>query len=271
MFKKLLISLLLLTAGMSAQVTLSGPTTPFNPVVPNELYSLITITGNGTGTIALQGDSTIILRITGTYTAATTQFLVSNDNTNFTPLALSALSTTLDGSILSGANTAVNGLYTAGVTGMTQLRVINSGTFTGTSQIIRVIGTANPGAASGTVPDPCQDKMVLKQSVGISGTAPSTVIAIPNTAGKTTFVCDISLVDGTAATSIQIKAGTGTTCGTNTVNLTGAIPITVGQQMFAGWGGTVFGAPQILPSTDVCVAVAGGTAGFAGWATYVQR
>src|SRR5579859_2038509 len=228
-----------------AQVALSQSSGPnfslTNSVFPVYAYPVATVTGNGTAKFNIGSVSTITCRVTGTYSAANTAILVSNDNTNFT-----AISWLPVGGGPAVTSITANGLYMANVGGgMTQLQFSNTGTFTGTSQIFKCTGSATQAtdiAGYGTLSaDPCQDKTLQKQSVQISGTAPNTVVAIPLATGKTTFVCDFSVVTGTAATSVQVKAGTGTTCGTGTVNLTGAMGITVGQQLFFGWGGTVFG------------------------------
>lgn len=244
-------------------------------VFPNAKYPLQSFTATGSGCLTLNGLSAGSLRVAGTFTNFTVTFGLANDsnstcatgnftNANVLPMA--------GGPATSSVSSA--GLYLVNLAAMSQLKITatcSSCTGTITIQMMASAAQATEIPIRPPDADPCQDPEVQKQSAAITGTAPSTVVAITNTAGKTTFVCDINVVTGTSATSVQIKAGTGATCGTGTVNLTGAVPIAVGQQFFGGWGGTVFGSPQVPASNDICVTVAGGTAGFAGWATFVQQ
>lgn len=270
---KLFLLLALASLPSLAQVALTVVPQPSltNSVFPINRYPIATVTGNGTAKFNIGSVSTITCRVTGTYTVASTALQVSNDNSNFTTIAWLPL-----GGGPGVTSIIANGIYQANVGGgLTQLQVNNTGTFTGTSQIFNCTGSATnamDNASFDTLPgDPCQDKTIQKKSLPISGTAPSTVIAIPNVAGKTTFVCDFSVVVGTGATGVTVSAGTGATCGTGNIALTGSMPITPGQQLFFGWGGSTFGAPTIPASNDVCAAVAGGTATFGGYATFVQQ
>lgn len=266
-------------ASLQAQVTTASTTGPnfslTNSTLPTVVLPVFTVTGTGNATTNLGGFGMAVVNISGTYSSINLNLQLSNGGAaGYSNATLIPVTGGQPLQTLSGANTAVNGQYFMAIAGMTSLKVLSNATFTGTSAIIRITATAimRPDIPLFLAADPCMDKNMTKQSVAISGTAPNAIKAIPLATAKNIYVCEISVITGTAATSVQVKAGTQTTnpCDTGAVNLTGAMGITVGQQLFGGWGGTVFGPPQIPVANDVCVFVAGGTAAYAGWATWVQ-
>jgi hypothetical protein len=218
------LALLAVAAAAHAQVTLGSQTGPAfssnNLFFPNFNYPVATITGNGSAVINLGGVSTLSIRITGTYTASTTQLSLSNDSTNFTPAMLTNISNGQSGTTLSGTAAAVNGLYVMNAAGMTQLKITNSGTFTGTSQILKVVGSATPGVGSVAQPDPCQDKSAGKTSVAISISTATTTQVVAPVAGQRVYICNFFALEGASAT-VQLTQGTGATCGSSTSNITG--------------------------------------------------
>lgn len=247
-----------------------------NALFPNSKFaSPYSFTATGSACLNLNGLSAFSLTVSGTWTNFTVQVQDSNNSNstcatgNFTTVQVTPEA---GGAALS--TISANGTFRYNFAAMMQSKlVVTCSSCTGT---IKLDATAS-AAVGADIPigpisaDPCQDKTVQKTSVAITGTAPNTVKAIPLAAGKQTTVCELIIVTGASATSVTISAGTGTTCGTGNVALTGAMPITAGQQLFVGWGGAVWGAPQIPVANDVCVAVAGGTAGYGGSAVIVQQ
>jgi hypothetical protein len=121
--------------------------------------------------------------------------------------------------------------------------------------------------------DPCQQPGIPKQSLPIAVSAAGTTALVPTVGTKVTTVCAITTIfaSGTSPT-VQFKAGTQTTtaCDTNPVTLTGAmsLPVTAGQGLVLGAGGTLFAAPS---GNQLCVVAGGTTPAFNGVLTYVQQ
>lgn len=85
--------------------------------------------------------------------------------------------------------------------------------------------------------DPCLSPQVPKQSVAIGISSATTTQLIALETGKAIYVCgwNFTAVIGTGATYL-FQYGTGTTCGTGTVALTGA--------MIGNGGPNVYSAPS---------------------------
>lgn len=70
------------------------------------------------------------------------------------------------------------------------------------------------------------------------------------------FFCDILINVGATATNVQLRAGTGTNCGTNTVNLTPLFVLPIAGQVYLGGG--IFQGLATDPTRDVCVFTSAG-------------
>lgn len=94
------------------------------------------------------------------------------------------------------------------------------------------------------------------KSVAISVASGTSTVLVTSVPGSTTYVCGFVVSGDTIATTAQFKVGTGTTCGTGTVNLTGALRL-------ADEGNIVFGdgSNVVMPgvyNTDLCITTATG-------------
>lgn len=258
------------TESAQAQVTLSTQAGPnfslTNTVYPTYRYPLGTVTGNGTAKLNIGSVSTVTCRVTGTYTVASTAIQVSNDNTNFTTIAWLPV-----GGGSSVTSITANGLYQANLGGgMTQMQFNNTGTFTGTSQIFNCSGSATLAmdvAGYDTLPaDPCQDKTIGKLGVAINISTATTTQLVAPVAGQKIYVCNVFALEG-ASQVITFQEGTGATCGTGTVNMTGAMTAaaTAGTTEFE-----MFLLRPTVVGNGVCV-VSGAAVAFTGIMTYVQE
>lgn len=91
-----------------------------------------------------------------------------------------------------------------------------------------------PATAQGTTPYVCNSSVV----VSTAAAATSELVAL--TAGQSIRVCSFVLTGG-GATTVQFKSGTGTTCGTGTVNRTGALELADNTAIPVGSGvGVIF-------------------------------
>jgi hypothetical protein len=105
-----------------------------------------------------------------------------------------------------------------------------------------------------------------QQSAAYSATNAQTIKVATGRSTATIYVMQY-LLSASAAGTVQIEYGTGSTCGTGTVNITGALQIAAGGNVQAGnGGGTLFVVP---PGNDVCIASTG-TASFAGHISFLQ-
>lgn len=103
-------------------------------------------------------------------------------------------------------------------------------------------------------------------SAQIAGTIAAQTKLISGAANKSIYITNLSLAPAATAV-VTLTAGTGTNCGTNTTNLTGAMA-------FASNGGVSFGsgygATLVAPrGYDVCITIGTATApGSIAWAIY---
>ena len=117
--------------------------------------------------------------------------------------------------------------------------------------------------------DPCQ--VVAKSYKAFSQTA--TAVLVTGAASKKTYVCSISIIAG-AAEIFNLTAGTGSTCGTNTVAVMGSTTAANGLSLAAN-GGLTFGsglaslAATTVNQDDLCLQQSGSNR-LAGGITYVQ-
>jgi hypothetical protein len=94
-------------------------------------------------------------------------------------------------------------------------------------------------------------------SVVISVSSGTSAILIPRETSASPSICGFLISGDTLATTAQFKIGTGTTCGTGTVNLTGAIRLA--DEMPVAYGGA--GAVIINSGAydkDLCITTATG-------------
>lgn len=108
----------------------------------------------------------------------------------------------------------------------------------------------------------CESSAVIDVSAG----ATDELVAL--TAGQTIYVCSFSISGDTAATTAQFKYGTGTTCGTGTVNLTGVMRLADegNISLSAGAGGTLF---RTIAANALCLAATtGAVTGFVSYSKF---
>lgn len=227
---------------VSASVSVSGfaPTTTGTPISVT--------TGGVTGTLPA-----------GAVVAA---FNVGTTNTAYCKLGASA--TTSDIAIPPASWFA----FTVGAS--TQLTCITS---TSTTTVNMVGGSGIPSGAGGggsaQVTDPC--KAVTKLYKAFSQTA--TAVLVSGTSSKKTYVCSIAIIAG-AAEIFNLTAGTGSTCGTNTVAVLGSTTAANGLSLAANGGITLGNGDAALAATtvnadDLCLQQSGSNR-LSGGITYVQ-
>jgi len=135
----------------------------------------------------------------------------------------------------------------------------------------------NNGNAPLTGVDPCQSPDSLKQSQPINIVAAGTTSLVTLGTTQAIYVCGGSITVASSATTpgtVQFIAGTGATCGTGTVVLTGTMgtgTATAGidaEPVVLPGGMTNFIAPL---GNRLCVVAAGTTVNIQGYITYVQQ
>ncbi|MGH7239110.1 MAG: hypothetical protein ACREHG_03480 [Candidatus Saccharimonadales bacterium] len=125
--------------------------------------------------------------------------------------------------------------------------------------------------------DPCANPSVAKNSVVIALTTTATTQLVTEVVGKVVYVCGFVATvapSATTADNFLFNAGTGGTCGTGTVVLTGSFNsgntnATVATTVVSyGIGGTAFSTASGL---GLCIATSGTTVNIQGLLTYVQQ
>lgn len=137
----------------------------------------------------------------------------------------------------------------------------------------------NPqGSSNSQIQDPCMSPSTSKLSSSINITSATTVQLIAPVAGKAPYVCALGIdavVTSSSIESFQLIAGTGATCGTGTVTLTGAMQsgasTGTGPVAFAPSGSTLFNVPNGDGVCMVTVQVSGAVMGVQGWISYSQQ
>lgn len=90
-------------------------------------------------------------------------------------------------------------------------------------------------------------------SIQIAGTVAASTRIVTGIAGKRIYVTSL-LLTPVATAVVTFTTGTGTNCGTNTANVTGAMTFAAGQEVNLGTGNGAFWA---LPAGfDLCVTIA---------------
>jgi hypothetical protein len=149
-----------------------------------------------------------------------------------------------------------------------------SGTFTpsGTQNVDVVSPNPLPVSISGSQADPCAASGVAKLSAAINiATGGGTQQLVAPSAGKSVYVCSaLMALNGEGQTiTVTFEAGTGATCGTGTVNLSGPMTSNNTNTTLAAAGPTILAAPS---GDGVCVVVSGTyAASFGGSISYVQQ
>jgi hypothetical protein len=131
---------------------------------------------------------------------------------------------------------------------------------------------ANVAGAS----DPCQDLSAIKTSVPISAAGVGTTQLVALSGTTAVYVCSYQAAANAGTNpSFQLEYGTGSSCGTGTTALTGAMStgVTVsttapGPIFESSPGNSILKAPA---GNALCMVVAGTSAVFNGWLSYVQQ
>lgn len=101
-------------------------------------------------------------------------------------------------------------------------------------------------------------------SAPIAITTATTTLLVTGISGKFTYVTAVDVV-AAGTGNIQFIAGTGATCGTSTVNVTGNYNLTAQAGLAKGTG---YGALWVLPSGYSLCAVTSAAVGMAGSVAY---
>ena len=123
-----------------------------------------------------------------------------------------------------------------------------------------------PGSPS-LIQDPCQGAFV-KLSAPISAGAAGTTKIITEVAGQTIYVCSYNASQVATAGTVRWISGTGATCGTATVNETGAMAVTASQPFTYAPGHTVFSSAS---GAAICMTTTGAGGTVDGVVTFVQQ
>lgn len=89
--------------------------------------------------------------------------------------------------------------------------------------------------------------------ISVTGTVAVATRIVTGVAGKSIYVTAVTIVP-VATSVVTFTTGTGTNCGTNTANVTGAMTFSAGQVLAKGSG---YGAIWVLPAGfDLCITIA---------------
>jgi hypothetical protein len=140
----------------------------------------------------------------------------------------------------------------------------------------------NPPGGQPPSQDPCSNNsatltgLVHGKSTNQIANAPTGTTAIINVPGSAValYVCGVMFSQATTAGTVQFEFGTGTACATDTVILTGAIPVTAATPISFGNGGaSIWQNSNIVNGpgngTQLCIVVTG-TGAVSGFVTYVS-
>lgn len=133
------------------------------------------------------------------------------------------------------------------------------------------------GQGTNAVRDPCQTPNATKQSVILGITTATTTQLIPLVANQSIYVCAFSLTISqvlTTPNTFKLVYGTGASCGTGQVNLTGLYGdggVTAGIPLFIASDGGY--SSFVIPTGNaLCATTAiGATGSFQGVLTYIQQ
>lgn len=124
--------------------------------------------------------------------------------------------------------------------------------------------------------DPCQDVSAIKSSVAINAAGVGTTQLVALSGTTSIYVCSFQAAANAGTNpSFQFEYGTGASCGTGTTALTGAMAtgVTVsatapGPVFESSPGNTTLKTPS---GNALCAVIAGTSAVFNGWVSYVQQ
>lgn len=117
-----------------------------------------------------------------------------------------------------------------------------------------------------TTVDPCQSSGVAKSSVVLNHTATAELVAISGT--TVVYVCGFSISLAGTAPTFRFQTGTGTTCGTGTVQQTGVYTPASAAPFSTYGAGTIF---KGTAGQALCINLGGTTPSAQGVLTYVQQ
>jgi hypothetical protein len=249
---------------------------------------LITSSGSSCSTptncvvLVLPSDaSTAAVTLAGTF-SATVQFEMSADGVNFVAANAAPQPT---GATVNSATAA--GTWSMPVAGMTYLRTRASSFSSGQVNVfLQATSGAAPFSPSTTstvtlantagTGDPCQNPSVAKSSAAIAISSATTTQLVGLSGSTVVYVCGF-LASATAGTnpSLQFEYGTGSSCGTGTTVLTGAMA--TGVTVSATAPGPIFADPRgatafkTAAGNALCAVTAGTTPNFQGYVTFVQQ
>lgn len=169
--------------------------------------------------------------------------------------------------ICGQAITTTSGTQTINCAGVFDHAQVNVTTLTGgtnPSVVWSEVATAPIGGGL----NPCQNSNFTTSSVAVNiGSATTTQLVAPVTGAKIT-VCGFLLVAAGTTPTVLLEYGTGGTCGTGTVTLTGTMAPTAGSVLNYGIGGSSL--KSSATSAGFCL-VSGGTPSIQGVVTYIQQ
>lgn len=122
----------------------------------------------------------------------------------------------------------------------------------------QIVGPTGPGV--------CANPTLPRYSVSITGTASSQLVT--GNAAQRIHVCDFYWSNASAGTA-QLEYGTGSTCGTGTTALTGAMTGSLPFPVMSADGNDVLKVPSV--SQNLCVILGGTSPSVAGFLTYVLQ
>jgi hypothetical protein len=116
--------------------------------------------------------------------------------------------------------------------------------------------------------DPCAASYTHKSTTLINNLSALTKL-IAGSAGQTIYVCKLVLSNSAATTpTVSFSSGTGTTCGTGTINVMGVMTMLTSQMLSVGGTSEIFDSGL---GRDICITPGGTTASISGFASYVLQ
>jgi len=115
--------------------------------------------------------------------------------------------------------------------------------------------------------DPCKNPAASTSSAVINVSSATTTQLVALAAGKSVYVCQVTMSGGSAATAV-LEYGTGSSCGTGTTALTGALALNATQPVSLGWGGALASTPA---GAALCLVTGGTVTTAQGIVSYVQQ
>jgi len=118
--------------------------------------------------------------------------------------------------------------------------------------------------------DPCATSGIAKSSVVIALSSATTTQLVAISGTTKIYVCGYNFTMVGAAETIAFEYGTGSSCGTGTTALTGAMADGTASDIAVSYGGTA-GTIMSTPAGQALCAVTTGTVGIQGIVTFVQQ